>query len=441
MKDYVRAAIQVLRVASLVFGLTVADSALAQSGPVGYWKLDDGTGTSVADSSGGSHTGTFVNSPTWTATGRINGALTFGGTTAAVSVPGTGNLADLYLTGMSISAWIQPTSAGGGGKGRILDKAYWMLRMGSANTLEFIADQWSTTFAQRTSTATIGTSWQHVAVTWTGSQTGTNIHIYINGVLADGASVNAAGTASSDAGLALKIGNNTSGNRGFAGSLDDVRIYNRILTSTEIQALADGTAPGTPGTPTLSGITSSQITVNWGAATDNVAVTGYRLERCTGSGCTTGFSEIATPSTTSYTNTGLAAATTYRYRVRATDANTNLGLYSSASLDGTTAGGGGDTQAPSVPSGLIVVAASSNEVDLAWNASTDNVAVTGYEVERCQGATCSNLASPITSYNDTGRSASTSYTYRVRAKDAASNFSGYSTPLSLTTAVSSPDCE
>ena len=75
-------------------------------------------------------------------------------------------------------------------------------------------------------------------------------------------------------------------------------------------------------------ISSGRIDLSWGAATDNVAVTGYRIERCQGAGCTT-FTQIAAPTgtATSYSDTTAAANTSYSYRVRATDAAPNLGPY------------------------------------------------------------------------------------------------------------------
>src|SRR5439155_10412008 len=74
---------------------------------------------------------------------------------------------------------------------------------------------------------------------------------------------------------------------------------------------------------------------------------------------------------------------------------------------------------------------------LSWTASTDNVGVTGYPVERCQGAGCTSFA-PIgtaagTTYSDAGLTANSSYSYRVRATDAAGNPSGYSNVASATT--------
>ena len=69
--------------------------------------------------------------------------------------------------------------------------------------------------------------------------------------------------------------------------------------------------------------------MTWTAAIDNVAVTGYRIERCGGNGCVN-FSQIAAPvgTGTTYTDAGLASGTTYNYRVRAADGAGNLGGFS-----------------------------------------------------------------------------------------------------------------
>jgi hypothetical protein len=96
-----------------------------------------------------------------------------------------------------------------------------------------------------------------------------------------------------------------------------------------------------------------------------------------------------------------------------------------------------DTTAPSVPTGLTVVAVSSSQLNVSWNASTDNVGVTGYRVERCQGSGCTGFAQiaqvATTTYSDTGRTAGTFYRYRVRAVDAVGNLSGYVTSGSVQT--------
>jgi chitodextrinase len=96
-----------------------------------------------------------------------------------------------------------------------------------------------------------------------------------------------------------------------------------------------------------------------------------------------------------------------------------------------------DTTPPTVPANLQASAVSTTQINLSWSASTDNVAVTGYRLERCQGASCTNfaqIATPTaTSFNDTGLVANTAYSYRVRATDAAGNLSNYSSVASATT--------
>ncbi len=187
-------------------------------------------------------------------------------------------------------------------------------------------------------------------------------------------------------------------------------------------------------------INGSRIDLTWSAATDNVAVTGYLLERCSGSGCNS-FAQIATPTGTTFSDTGLTAGASYSYRVRATDATGNLGPYSGVASATTPAP---DIQPPTAPSSLSATAGSNSAISLSWTASTDNVAVSGYLIERCQGTGCSNfaqIAAPPgvgTSFGDVGLSSSTSYSYQVRATDASGNLSGYSNVASATTLTTPP---
>ena len=157
---------------------------------------------------------------------------------------------------------------------------------------------------------------------------------------------------------------------------------------------------------------------------------GIRLNAA-GAGCSS-FTQVSTVTGTTYNNTGLAASTSYSYRVRATDAAGNLSGYSN-----TASATPSDTTPPSAPSNLTATAISTTQINLSWTASTDNVGVTGYQVERCQGAGCSSFTQVSTvtgtTYNNTGLAASTSYSYRVRATDAAGNLSGYSNTASTAT--------
>ena len=197
----------------------------------------------------------------------------------------------------------------------------------------------------------------------------------------------------------------------------------------------DATAPTAPGGLAASASSSTQVTLSWTASTDNVGVTGYRVERCVGNACVS-FAQIAAVMTTSFSDSGLLGGTSYGYRVRATDAAGNLSASSNVSY--ATTAGTADTQVPTAPSGLTPTASSSTQIALSWTASADNVGVTGYRIERCSGASCSSFAqvgttSGATTFSATGLTASTSYSFRVRATDAAGNLSGYSNIATATT--------
>src|SRR5947207_2151516 len=185
--------------------------------------------------------------------------------------------------------------------------------------------------------------------------------------------------------------------------------------------LADTTAPTTPSGVAASALTSSSLTLSWSPATDNVGVTGYRVYR--------NGTLAASPSGTSASITGLSAATTYSFTVSAVDAAGNASALS-APLSATTLPLP-DTTVPSTPTGLVGVAVSSSQINLSWTAATDNVGVTGYNVYR--GGTQIATLGVVTTFQNTGLTASTNYSYTVRAFDAAGNVSGQSMAASATT--------
>jgi chitodextrinase len=199
----------------------------------------------------------------------------------------------------------------------------------------------------------------------------------------------------------------------------------------------DTTPPTAPSNLSATATSSSQINLAWTASTDNVGVTGYFVQRCAGSACTS-FAQVASLSgtTTIYSDTGLTASTPYSYRVQATDAAGNLSTFSNTASATTQSS---DTTPPTAPSNLTATATSSSQINLAWTASTDNVGVTGYFVQRCAGSGCTSFAQvasvsgTTTIYSNTGLSASTSYSYRVQATDAAGNLSAFSNTATATT--------
>ncbi|PZG02650.1 endoglucanase, partial [Micromonospora craterilacus] len=97
--------------------------------------------------------------------------------------------------------------------------------------------------------------------------------------------------------------------------------------------------------------------------------------------------------------------------------------------------GPGDTTAPTAPGRPTATDVTATAATLSWAASTDNVGVTSYEVLRATGTGAASVVGTVsgTTYRATGLTASTSYTFTVRARDAAGNVSAASPPLTLTT--------
>lgn len=174
-----------------------------------------------------------------------------------------------------------------------------------------------------------------------------------------------------------------------------------------VTTLADTIAPTAPGKPTSSTQTMTSISLAWTAATDNIAVTGYRVYRNS--------TLVASPTALTYTDTGLSINTTYSYTIAAVDAAGNLAPQSAATSVKTLA----DTSAPTVP-GTLGATVTNQSVALAWTASTDNVGVVGYTIYQ----DTVQLATGVTTTTYTvSNVAAGAHTYAVLAYDAAGNTS------------------
>jgi chitodextrinase len=285
------------------------------------------------------------------------------------------------------------------------------------------------------------TNWHNIALVFTRATN--TVQIYVDGTLRTTATKN---LEADNAAHLVTLGNLTNSNP-HSGLIDEVRIYSRALTAAQVTTdMAtpvnppgpDTTPPTAPAGLAASAVSSNQISLSWSAATDSVGVTGYGVERCQGVGCAD-FVQILSPTGTSASDTGLIATTSYSYRVRATDAAGNLSGYSNTAATTTPAP---DIVAPTTPTGLTAAAVGTSQINLSWGASSDIVGVTGYRVERCQGAGCTTFGQVLTptgtSVSDIGLTAGTSYSYRVRATDAAGNLSDYSISASATTALTNP---
>jgi hypothetical protein len=206
-----------------------------------------------------------------------------------------------------------------------------------------------------------------------------------------------------------------------------VRAYNASGNSgysNTANATTTGTLPAAPSNLTATAASSSQINLSWTDNSNNE--TGFRIERSTDGSI---FSEITTVSAniTSYQNTGLAASTIYYYRVRAYNGTGNSAYSNTAN---TTSLG----TAPTAPSSLTATAASSSQINLSWTDNSNNE--TGFRIERSPDnstwAEITTVSSNITTYQNTGLTASTTYYYRVRAYNGVGN-SSYTNSANATT--------
>jgi chitodextrinase/nitrogen fixation protein FixH len=226
----------------------------------------------------------------------------------------------------------------------------------------------------------------------------------------------------------------TSGSYNATAPLDSGAWIMQMVAFKAGVTVPDTQVPSTPSALAVASASSAQVTLSWGASSDNVGVTGYAIERCSGSSCSS-FVQVGTSAAPGYADGTVSASTSYSYRVRATDGAGNLSAYSA--VVSVTTPAPPDTQAPTAPAGLLASAGTPTQVTLTWTASTDNITVTGYRIERCTGTGCSSFAEIGTSaaagFSDTTVSGTTTYSYRVRATDAAGNLSGYSAPASVTT--------
>jgi chitodextrinase len=184
-------------------------------------------------------------------------------------------------------------------------------------------------------------------------------------------------------------------------------------------------SPSAPASLTATASSTSQIQLAWSGVTPpaNCSVT-YSVFR--------GGSQIATGLTTlSFSDTGLAPATAYSYTVRAVD---SFGASASSITATATTLTPPDTLAPSAPTGLSASNITTTSVALAWIASTDNVGVVVYDIYRGSSLVVSSASASATV---SSLSPGTTYSFTVRARDAAGNVSPSSSALSVTTTPAS----
>jgi len=197
------------------------------------------------------------------------------------------------------------------------------------------------------------------------------------------------------------------------------------VPGAQAATVADTTAPTAPTGLTWSATCAGVVTFNWTAATDDVGVTGYEVFREVSTGV---FALAGTTTTTTFVEPRIAGL---RYQVRARDAAGNTSPFTAPVIPVPPPCPPPDTRPPTVP-GTPAASVTCGAAMLTWTASTDNFAVTGYEVWRSSGSSGGTFFQVATV---TTTSFSTSgpgfFRFQVRARDAAGNLSPFTPPVTV----------
>jgi Concanavalin A-like lectin/glucanases superfamily len=226
-----------LLLASLVTALLVAqpgDAAGTEQGPVAAYSFDEGTGTTVADTTGHGHTAT-IEGAKW-ARGRYGDGLEFKGSEHnVVKVPASSELN--FEEEFTLEAWVRPASStdklapivgkttGGGSGSKSLS---YYLYAGNSESKPYgeVQHVLGTGKKATATTAPPGATWTHLALTYDGAVE----RLFVNGVQVAETSTEAPVTTTGE----LQIGAETEHSEWFSGRIDEVRIYNRVLNAGEV---------------------------------------------------------------------------------------------------------------------------------------------------------------------------------------------------------------
>ncbi|MCI0703401.1 MAG: DUF4082 domain-containing protein [Planctomycetia bacterium] len=413
--------------------VNVGLASTSSSGLVAAYNFNAGSGSSLDDSTSNNNDGT-ISGATWTSSGKYSGALSFDGTNDWVTISDANSL-DL-TNGMTLEAWVRPTSANNYGTALFKEKsggltyALYGVNGSSEPPASYINSSTDgEKMAEGASQLALNT-WSHLAATYDGA----TFSLYVNGTLVSSQSVT--GSLQTSNGV-LRIGGNSVYGDYFQGQIDDVRVYNRALSHSEILAdlstpiggSVETTAP-TVSVTNSSGTVSGTVTLT-ATASDNAVVAGVQFLV---NGQPVGTEDTSSPYSYAW-NTLLVPNDTYTITARARDAVGNITTSTGVSL---TVNNSTDTTAPTVLlTGLTPNSTVGGSLILSAIAA-DNVGVVGVQFK----ANGTNIGSEVTNspystvWNTAGLSAGT-YSITAVARDGAGNTTT-STAISVTVDSEAP---
>jgi YVTN family beta-propeller protein len=253
-------------------------------GLAGYWPMDEGSGTTIADASGSGNPAT-LNGATWAGSNApirfINPSALNLSTNAYVQAPHANTALDFGTDqDFSTALWVKksaPTSP----YANILSNqvSVFGTHPGFALTADQYADRWVATLSDGTHTVQVtggliaDQEWHHLAATF--DRDGM-LSLYQDGAFV--ANTSLAGVTNVTTGLPISIGNYTGSGNAFAGALDDLRIYNRLLSASDLSILSGGLKPG-------SVTLSEALDVNGSLAIGAGSTLDVSTTNCSGAAC------------------------------------------------------------------------------------------------------------------------------------------------------------
>jgi len=295
--------------------------AVAADTPVGWWRLGDASGTAAVDQMGANNgaysaTGVTLNQPALVPT-ETDKAAAFNGSTGYVRVPAA--VAFNATNRLSLEAWIKPTSLPATGVFRsVMTKAEAYALQFNGPRLEFTIIQSGTRRRLQTPSGVIVAGGAYHVV---GTFDGTTQRLYVNGTQVASAALSGSATVTTNP---IVIGSWDGRQEFFNGTIDEAAVYGTVLNATQVRAHYDAASAASLSAPsglTASARSPSQVDLGW--FDNSVGETGQVLERSTDSSFTSPTSIALAAGQQSYSDTTLAAGTTYWYRVKAVNGATS----------------------------------------------------------------------------------------------------------------------
>jgi hypothetical protein len=400
--------------------VTVTVSNAAPTGLVLALGFNETSGTTATDSSGANNPGTITGA-TRTASGKYGGALSFDGVNDLVTIADAASL-DL-TTGMTLEAWVNPTTINGWEtvflKESTGELAYALYADNNGNDSGGPRRPGGWVRQGSTSYSTLGTAqlplntWTHLATTYDGAM----LRLYVNGTQVSSLARSGAINVSANP---LRIGGNNIWSEWFNGLIDEVRVYNRALSLSEIQTDMNtplegaDTAPPTASliSPTEGATVSGTINATANAS-DNIGVAGVQFLL---DGVNLGAEDTSAPYSLSWNTIGTANGNHF-LTARARDAagNTTTSTPVAVTVNN-------DTSAPTVNLTAPVAGATVSGTDTISAVASDNVGIVGVQFLLDDVALgTEDTAAPFELSWDTTATANGIHVLKARARDAAGN--------------------